>query len=211
MFTLLYTSGSTGTPKGVRLTHANLVCYMAWFTRHYGITSGSVAGVYASYGFDVCMSDLYPALLCGGAVCIVPEDLRLDLVGMNQYFEANNVTHSFITTQVGRQFAVDVENHSLKHLTVGGEKLVSLNPPSNYQFHNVYGPTECTICVTEYPVTSYESNVPIGKPLDNTQIYIIDSENHRVPVGALGEITDCRASSCGRIFEQAGENSRSLH
>ena len=188
LFILLYTSGSTGTPKGVRLTHANLVCFMAWFTRHYAVTSESIAGVYASYGFDVCMSDLYPALLCGGAVCIIPEELRLDLVSMNKYFEDNHVTHSSITTQVGRQFATDIENHSLKHLTVAGEKLVSLNPPANYQLHNGYGPTECTILATEYLVASYESNVPIGKPLDNTQIYIIDGENHRVPAGALGEI-----------------------
>ena len=107
---------------------------------------------YASYGFDACMMDMYPALTCGASVYIIPEELRLNLIALNDYFEQNNITHSFMTTQVGYQFAKMIENHSLQHLSTGGEKLASLTPPKGYQLYNVYGPTETTIFTTTYPV-----------------------------------------------------------
>ncbi|MBQ4042037.1 MAG: AMP-binding protein, partial [Prevotella sp.] len=143
---------------------------------------------YASYGFDACMMDLYPALTCGASVYIIPEELRLDLIALNEYFEQNNITHSFMTTQVGYQFATSIENHSLKHLSVGGEKLATLVPPTNYLFHNGYGPTECTVFTTTYPVDKTLKEIPIGKPTDNTHLYIVDSQGHRMPVGAAGEL-----------------------
>ena len=93
-----------------------------------------------------------------------------------------------MTTQVGRQFATDIENKTLKYLTVGGEKLVTLDPPKNFVLVNGYGPTECTILVTAYKVDKAEKNIPIGKPIDNVKIYIVDQNFHRVPIGACGEL-----------------------
>lgn len=188
LFVLLYTSGSTGTPKGVKLMNSNLVCFVNWYKRYYGITPEDCAGVYASYGFDVCMMDMYSPLTAGASVCIIPEDIRMDLRATNKYLEDNNITHCSITTQVGRQFAVSIKNHSLKHLTVAGEKLVSLEPPTDYQLNNGYGPTECTILSNIYPVRKNEKNIPIGVPLDNLKLYIVDLDNRRVPAGALGEL-----------------------
>ena len=188
LFILLYTSGSTGTPKGVRLTHRNLVCFINWYHRYYELEPADCVGQYASYGFDACMMDMYPALTRGAAVCIIPEAIRLDLNAVNEYLENNNVTHLFMTTQIARQFAVNIDNHSLKHLSGGGEKLVSFTPTGKYKFHNGYGPTECTIFTTVYPVTEYEANIPIGKPLDNLKLYIVDRDSHRLPIGALGEL-----------------------
>ena len=188
LFILLYTSGSTGTPKGVRLAHRNLVCFINWYHRYYELESGDCVGQYASYGFDACMMDMYPALTKGAAVCIIPEAIRLDLNAVNEYMEKNNVTHQFMTTQIARQFAVNIDNHSLKHLSGGGEKLVSFTPKGKYAFHNGYGPTECTIFSTTYKVTDYEANIPIGKPLDNLKLYVVDQESHRLPIGALGEL-----------------------
>ena len=188
LFILLYTSGSTGVPKGCQLEHKNLVSFCHWYQRYYNLKPEHNVAAYASYGFDACMMDMYPALTCGASVYIIPEELRLDLIALNEYFEQNNITHSFMTTQVGYQFATSIENHSLKHLSVGGEKLATLTPPTNYQFHNGYGPTECTIFTTTYPVDKKQKEIPIGKPTDNTHLYIVDSHGHRMPVGAAGEL-----------------------
>lgn len=188
LFILLYTSGSTGVPKGCQLEHRNLVAFCHWYHRYYDLHAGDKVAAYASYGFDANMMDMYPALTCGAAVYIIGEDIRLNLPDLNHYFEAEGITHSFMTTQVGYQFAQNCDNHSLKHLSVGGEKLATLAPPANYLLHNAYGPTECTIFTTTYPMHEQEKNIPIGKPLDNFRLFIVDKDLHRVPVGATGEL-----------------------
>ena len=187
-FILLYTSGSTGVPKGCQLTHGNLVCFCHWYQRYYDLKPEHNVAAYASYGFDACMMDMYPALTCGATVHIIPEEIRLDLIALNDYFEQAHITHAFMTTQVGYQFATSMENHSLLHLSVGGEKLASLTPPQTYQLHNAYGPTECTIFTTTYPVSQKMSDIPIGKPLDNMRLYVVDQRGKRLPVGAMGEL-----------------------
>ena len=188
LFILLYTSGSTGVPKGCQLIHGNLVAFIHWYHRYYDLKPEHKVAAYASYGFDACMMDMYPALTCGATLHIVPEELRLDLIALNEYFEQNGITHSFMTTQVGYQFATSIENHSLQHLSTGGEKLASLTPPQGFRFYNGYGPTECTIFTTTYLVDKKMKEIPIGKPLDNMRLYIVDPQGHRLPVGAAGEL-----------------------
>ena len=187
-FILLYTSGSTGVPKGCQLTHANLVCYCNWYWKYYDLKPEHNVAEYASYGFDVHQEGIYPPLTGGATVHIIPEELRLDLVSLNEYLEREHITHTFMTTQVGYQFATNIENHSLLHLSVAGEKLASIAPPQGYQLHNGYGPTEATILITIYPITKKDTDVPIGKPMDNVRLYIVDQQGHRLPVGALGEL-----------------------
>ncbi|MBR4460049.1 MAG: amino acid adenylation domain-containing protein, partial [Paludibacteraceae bacterium] len=188
LFILLYTSGSTGLPKGCQLTHGNLVAFCHWYQRYYGLKAEHKVAAYASYGFDACMMDMYPALTCGAAVHIVSEDIRLNLPDLNEYFNREGITHSFMTTQIGYQFATNVDNHSLLHLSVGGEKLATLTPPTAYKFHNGYGPTECTIFTTTYEVATKMQNIPIGRPLDNMHLYIVDPQFNRLPLGAVGEL-----------------------
>ena len=189
LFILLYTSGSTGTPKGVRLTHANLVCYIAWHIKNENITEKSKIAEYASYGFDAHMVGIYPTITTGAEVHIIDESIRLDFSAIQKYFDTFGITSACMTTQVGRQFAEYYTGNSLKYLFVGGEKLAPVSIENkSFIFINGYGPTECTICSTTHPVENKEKNIPIGKPLDNLKLYIVNSAGHRVPVGALGEL-----------------------
>ena len=110
------------------------------------------------------------------------------LLHFSVYFEENGVTHSFMTTQVGRQFAMEMSCESLQYLSIGGEKLVPMEPPKDYKFFNAYGPTECTIFTTVFEVDKYYSNIPIGKALDNFKLYIADKFGHLLPYGACGEL-----------------------
>lgn len=187
LFILLYTSGSTGTPKGCMLEHRNLVQFCTWFNHAYEISADSRVAAYASFGFDASMMDVYPTLTGGGCVHIIPEEIRLDLIALNAYFLDNGITNAFMTTQVGRQFAAGVENSTLKYLLTGGEKLGSCKPPS-YQFINIYGPTECTVFVTRYAVETEVSLPPIGRPVGNAKIYIIDENARLLPPGMPGEL-----------------------
>lgn len=188
LFILLYTSGSTGVPKGCMLEYGNITAFCHWFKRYYDIDSDSRVAAYASFGFDACMMDIYGAIANGAQLHIIPEEIRLDFIGLQRYFEENGITHSFMTTQVGRQFALEMDCKSLRYLSVGGEKLVPCEPPKDYKFINAYGPTEATIFTTVFEVDKYYPNVPIGKALDNVKLYITDKLGHMLPPGACGEL-----------------------
>lgn len=187
LFILLYTSGSTGLPKGVMMVHRNLMSLCAWARRYYALDSTARGSAYASYGFDASMFETWPLLTAGGALYIIDESIRLDLMRVQDYFNENNITHSFMTTQVGRQFALLEGTATLRHLSVGGEKLVPLAPPS-YHLHNVYGPTECTVLVTVQEVTERQKDVPIGSAIDDVRLYVVDKNGRRLPPGAAGEL-----------------------
>ena len=188
LFILLYTSGSTGVPKGCMLEHRNLVNFCAWYRKYYDLKPDSRVAAYASFGFDACMMDMYPALTSGASVHIIDEDTRHDMSALSAFITEHHITHSFMTTQVGVMFARNFPgNPALKHLSVGGEKLVSLDPPS-YSLHNGYGPTECTIFTTIFDVKVKEPNIPIGHPLGNVRLYVVDTSGRRLPAGAVGEL-----------------------
>lgn len=193
LFILLYTSGSTGVPKGTMLEHRNIISLCHAHAKAYEINEQSRAAAYASYGFDANIMEMYPALTVGASLHIIDETIRLNLSEVNEYFETNGITHSFMTTQVGRQFASEIDNHSLKYLLTGGEKLVPVEPPKNFKFVNLYGPTEATVYVAAHIVDKLYDRVPIGKAVDNTRLYVTDKYGRRLPVGALGEL--CIAGS----------------
>ena len=188
LFILLYTSGTTGVPKGCMLEHRNLINFCSWYREYYGLKPEDRVGAYASFGFDACMMDMWPALTGGAAVCIVDEETRHDLSALDKFLRDSGVTHCFMTTQVGVMYAKNFpDNPVLQHLSVGGEKLISMDPPS-YAFHNGYGPTECTIFTTIFDVKKREANIPIGHPLSNLRLYVVDKWMRRMPAGAPGEL-----------------------
>ena len=188
LFTLIYTSGTTGVPKGVRLLHRNLMAYAAWYRRFFAPAAESRITCYNSYGFDGSLTDMYPALTVGAAVVVIPEEQKLDLPALADTIRRHGVSIADLPSQVGRQFALTMDCPSLKYIVGGGEKLVPFRPVHPYIFANEYGPTEATVAITCYNMTEYEADVPIGTPMDNTAIYIVDATGRRVPPGALGEL-----------------------
>ena len=187
-FILLYTSGTTGTPKGVRLSHGNLVNFIDWYIPKFGLSHESRSAAYASFGFDASMMDTYPILCAGGELHILSDEVRSDLRAINRYFIENAITHSFMTTQVGRQFALMTDCKTLKYLSMGGEALVPFDPPAGIRVYNGYGPTECTILTTTYRVTDSGKRMPIGVPVNNTRLYVADAYQRLLPIGAMGEL-----------------------
>ncbi len=188
LFTLLYTSGSTGVPKGCMLEFGNITTFCNWFGKFYNLDLNSKYAAYASFGFDASMMDTFGTLTNGGELHILCEDIRLDFTAISDYFERAGITHAFMTTQIGRQFAMNMSPKGLKYLSTGGEKLVPCEPPKGYNFYNVYGPTECTILVTQFLVDKFYNNVPIGKALDNVKLYVADKWGNMLPPGACGEL-----------------------
>jgi len=188
LFMLIYTSGTTGVPKGVRLLQRNLIAYTAWYRRYFGPTESWRVTCYNSYGFDGSLADMYPTLTVGGAVVMIPEDKKLDLPAMADIIRKNHVALADLPSQVARQFALTMDCPELKYIVCGGETLVPFKPVYPYIMVNEYGPTEATVSITCYNMTKYEPDIPIGKPMDNTAIYMVDSAGRRVPPGALGEL-----------------------
>ena len=186
--TMIYTSGTTGVPKGCQIEHRNVVAFCLMHQACHNITEQSKIAAYASFGFDASIEELFGSLTIGAELHIIPEDIRLDLMALNDYFEQNGITHSFMTTQVAYQFATNFECKSLQRLLTGGEKLPSLVPPQNYVVANGYGPSESICYVTNFDVTEERKNIPIGKAQRNIKCYIVDKYGHRLPVGASGEL-----------------------
>ncbi len=189
VFILLYTSGSTGIPKGVMLEHRNLANFCAWYREFYHLDETSRVAAYASYGFDANMMDQYPALTTGACIYIIEEEIRLDLLALETFFNENEITHGFMTTQVGRQFYSMTSTEKLRYLSTGGEKLVPLPPKDgDPALFNAYGPTECTIYTTAKRVDRLYERVPIGRPLNNYKCYVIDENGRRLPPLIPGEL-----------------------
>ncbi|GAA0710917.1 hypothetical protein GCM10009430_00020 [Aquimarina litoralis] len=200
---IIYTSGSTGNPKGVVQTHRMLSNLIHWNINESGIDTGLNHLQYTSFSFDVSLQDCWFVLGSGGTLFITNKELKLNFLELSNYIVDNNIevicfpfsalTNFFSNCQENFR-----QNHQVKHIISSGEQLTVnqslldfLNTNPKIKLHNHYGPSE-THVVTSHTMCKEKGDIecysPIGKPISNTNIYILDAALMPVPIHVKGEI-----------------------
>ena len=196
---VIYTSGSTGKPKGVMIPHRGLVNYLSWCTKQYSCADGYGSPVHSPLAFDLTVTSLLAPLLVGRAVELLDEENAVESLGQ-ALREARDFSLVKITPthlELLRHVFSDGATPGTKAFIVGGEALSS-EEISFWQQHapgtrliNEYGPTETVVGCCVYEVgaaSSYCRSVPIGRPIANTQLYLLDKHMQPVPTGVTGEL-----------------------
>jgi iturin family lipopeptide synthetase A len=192
---VIYTSGSTGRPKGVVATHAGVVNLCRWHHRRFGFGETGRAAVVCSQSFDASVLEVWPALTAGGTIVVADDADRLDTRALAAWYRRHEISFSIVPTQLGAEFltlADDLQPPVLRHLLLGGEEMRRRPRPGlPYEVVNIYGPTETTVLVTAEPVADAQAAplpVALGRPIDNTDLHILDEHAHPVAPGAEGEL-----------------------
>jgi amino acid adenylation domain-containing protein len=184
---VIYTSGSTGQPKGVVVYHRSLLNLCFWHIRQFSVSAQDRATKYAGVGFDASVWEIFPYLTAGASIYIVPEEIKLDVGRLDDYFDFHRISITFLPTQMAEQFMAYSRNRKLRILLTGGDKLREFSPRPYLAINN-YGPTENTVVSTCYTIDEQSANIPIGKPVDNAQTYILDRWDNLQPIGVAGEL-----------------------
>jgi acyl-coenzyme A synthetase/AMP-(fatty) acid ligase/acyl carrier protein len=195
---VIYTSGSTGKPKGVAVPH-RAVNRLVINTNYVALDSSDLVAQAASASFDAATFEIWGALLHGARLVIIERETILDPRQFAEALRELGVTTLFVTTALFHQMARDVPGSfaTLRHLMFGGEAcdpkwvraVLEHRPPR--RLLNVYGPTEGTTFTTWQLVERIapgDTTVPIGRPIANTRVYVLDSHGNPVPVGMAGEL-----------------------
>nr|ABI26078.1 OciB [Planktothrix agardhii NIVA-CYA 116] len=202
---IIYTSGSTGKPKGVMIEHRSIVNYILTAIRECNFTSDDQILQFSSICFDASVQEIFSCLLSGAILVLRTEDMLRSSEDFWQYCQKWQLTVLSFPTAYWHQLVSELTPTALQIITniklimVGGE---AIQPSKVKQWHqntvnysplpqlfNAYGPTEATIITTLCKFTSPTiTNVPIGRPLSNTQVYILDAFLQPVPVGVAGEL-----------------------
>jgi aspartate racemase len=198
---VIYTSGSTGQPKGVCCRHAGVPNLLTDFNRHTPILPGHRCSLWASISFDASVYEIFSALLAGGALYIVSDAVRYESDAFFEWLSDNRISSSYVPPVMLNDLLEWIQHNpgrlSLRRLMVGvepiNEKLLAsiMEQVPGLTIVNAYGPTEATIISTLYdvvPRSARDRNTPIGKPIKNSKIYLLDSLLRPVPVGVAGEI-----------------------
>ncbi|WP_338552863.1 non-ribosomal peptide synthase/polyketide synthase [Paenibacillus sp. KS-LC4] len=195
---VIYTSGTTGKPKGNLTTHRNIVRVVR-NTNYINVTDKDSVLQLSSYSFDGSTFDIFGALLNGARLILVPKETMLDVGNLAGLIERQQISVMFITTAFFNVL-VDMKPDCLRYIRAvlfGGER-VSVNHVRKALKHlgpgkikHVYGPTESTVFATCHDVNEVQEDaitIPIGQPISNTAIYIVDEQNKPQPIGVAGEL-----------------------
>ena len=202
---VIYTSGSTGNPKGAKISHKSAINRILWMHDFYPLEDNDVILQKTPYTFDVSVWELFWWGITGRTLCASKPDEHFLPAKILEEVEKNKVTHLHFVPSVFDLFLTYLENNpqeqdkfsSVKYVFLSGEALTanSINRFYNIydynkvQLHNLYGPTECAVDVSYYACTPTDIDpVPIGKPIYNTQLHIVDKYNNIVPIGVTGEL-----------------------
>ena len=198
---IIYTSGSTGQPKGIGLTHRCLANLIEW---HHDVHMRKARTLqFASFSFDASFHEMFSTWRSGGTLYLVPEPLRLDVPWLARYVAEQSIEKVTLPVTVLRQLADEYTSQNylpvnLKEIIATGEQM-QLSPQivaladalKETSFHNHYGPSE-THVVTAYtlpPATAAWPNyVPIGRPIIQTQVYVLDPFFNIAPAGVVGDL-----------------------
>jgi amino acid adenylation domain-containing protein len=195
---VIYTSGSTGAPKGVMIEHRSVVNLWSELERVvFGGQSGQTrVGLNAALSFDASIQSV-TQLLSGRCVVIIPQHVRADGAALRRFLAEHEVDVFDCTPGqlelMLEDGLLDGAGYQPKSILVGGEAIGAktwerLSRSSSTKFYNVYGPTECTVDATIAVVEASAGPPHIGRPVANTQIYILDGHLEPVPLGVCGEI-----------------------
>ncbi len=191
---MIYTSGSTGCPKGVELTHAGLSNLVSWHRSAFAVVPSDRASHVAGLGFDASVWELWPYLAAGASVHLADQITRNSPDLLRDWLVAERITIGFVPTPLAeRMLAFEWPRETaLRFMLTGGDALHHY-PPAGlpFQLVNNYGPTEFTVVATSgilSPADRPDSLPPIGAPIANTEIYILDERLEEVPRGAVGEM-----------------------
>lgn len=191
---VLYTSGSTGKPKGVRILHRNLANFLGSMREAPGITDADVLCASTTLSFDIAALELYLPLLVGARIVLATEAEQADPIALTQLLQAHAVTMFQTTPTTLRLLHVSGRDHVLHDikLLVGGEamsrELAESILPECRELWNMYGPTETTVWSTLQRVSRGTGPVPLGNPIANTSIHVLDDARTSVSEGGIGEI-----------------------
>jgi amino acid adenylation domain-containing protein len=188
---VIYTSGSTGTPKGVLLSHLGLVNNVTWIQKTFDVASETRVAQVIALGFDGSILEIWPALASGATLHMVDDATRLSPQLLVAWMRRERIQYTVLPTPLAEMvLELDEDLPALRVLLAGGDKLHRPKRPPTFQLYNGYGPTESTVITTFHLVTwdDADETVPIGRPVANTRVYLLDAQLQPVPIGARGEL-----------------------
>lgn len=186
---VIYTSGSTGAPKGVMVEHRNAVNLIRWHCATFNLRAGRRSSCVASMGFDAAVWEIWPALSVGATLVLAPPEVALDTEALLAWWANQLLDVSFLPTPIAElAFSRNIRNATLRTLLVGGDRLRYRPSSKSFSLVNNYGPTEGTVVATSGCIRDDDAVLHIGRPISNTQVYILDHHLQSVPIGVAGEI-----------------------